>query len=112
MLPHLARSSEMIHAPASYFSPQVRQTLAVSCLPSMMEIQNNLCQHCSVSFSVWTGPVGSSLSLFLIEKVMKRLVAGQILRKGILRKMRRLASILGTWHVFQLILEELLENLQ
>jgi hypothetical protein len=77
-----------------------------------MEIHNNICKHSSVSWIAMAGPVGSSLSLFVLEKAAKRLVAGQILRKGILRKIRRLATILGTWHVFQLMLEEFLENLQ
>jgi len=96
----LVRSSTALYVPTSHLTPRVRQTFAASCLPSL------------VSYTVLAGPVASSLTLFVIEKAVKRLVAGQILRKGVLRKIRRLAILLGTWDVFHMVLNEFLENLQ
>ena len=56
------------------------------------------------------GPVATAVVLFVVEKAMSRALKGQILRKGVLRKMRRLSHMVLEWNVVLSILYDILED--
>jgi hypothetical protein len=58
------------------------------------------------------GPVSMAVLLYVGERVLGRLVAGQLLRKGIARKIRRLVYMIVDWHVLQEVLYDYLEDVQ
>ena len=57
------------------------------------------------------GPISSAVVLFVFERFMKRAVAGQLLRKGVSRKIRRLRTMLTEWHMVHEVLCDLFEDL-
>ena len=60
---------------------------------------------------VTMGPVVASLAMYATRRMLTRLVAGQILRKGVHRKIRRLGSMFMEHHVLIDICNELVEDL-
>ena len=52
------------------------------------------------------GPVTTAIVLFGAEKLLKRITAGQIHRKGVLRKARRLMGMVLEFHTICSILED------
>ena len=57
------------------------------------------------------GPVVASLVLYATERLLSRIMAGQIHRKGLSRKMRRLTSMMTTQSILVEILSDFLEEL-
>ena len=57
------------------------------------------------------GPVSMAVAMYVGERLLGRLVAGQILRKGVARKIRRLAGMILDVHVMYEVLYECLENM-
>jgi hypothetical protein len=57
------------------------------------------------------GPVSTAVVLYVAERLLLRLVAGQLLRKGIARKLRRLFDMIFNVHVMYEILSDYLEDL-
>jgi hypothetical protein len=57
------------------------------------------------------GPVVSSIVLYTVERFLNRLVAGQLLRKGVSRKIRRLVSMMVTAHVIYEVVFDMLEDM-
>jgi hypothetical protein len=70
----------------------------------------NIRQENTISLSM--GPVSMAVLLYVGERVLGRLVAGQLLRKGIARKIRRLVYMIVDWHVLQEVLYDYLEDVQ
>ena len=62
-------------------------------------------------FLLHMGPISSAVGLFVLERVIKRAVAGQLLRKGVTRKIRRLRTMLTEWHMVHEILCDLFDDL-
>ena len=60
---------------------------------------------------VTMGPVVAALAMYATRRMLTRLVAGQILRKGVHRKIRRLGSMFMEHHVLIDICNELVEDL-
>ena len=61
--------------------------------------------------SVTMGPVIASLAMYATKRMLSRLVAGQLFRKGIPRKIRRLFSMMTQDEVFVDLLQDFLEEL-
>ena len=58
------------------------------------------------------GPITASVVLYVVERVLTRAVHGQLLRRGIARKIRRLVAMVVEWHVLYEVFHDLLEDLQ
>ena len=58
------------------------------------------------------GPITASVVLYVVERVLTRAVHGQLLRRGIARKIRRLVAMVVEWHVLYEVFYDLLEDLQ
>jgi hypothetical protein len=56
------------------------------------------------------GPVATAVVLFVTERAVSRAVKGQLLRKGVLRKMRRLRHMVFESNLVFSIFCEILEN--
>jgi hypothetical protein len=61
--------------------------------------------------SLYMGPVSTAVVLYVAERLLTRLVAGQLLRKGIARKMRRLGVMLIEWHLMYEVVCDLLDDI-
>ena len=57
------------------------------------------------------GPVATAVVLFVVEKAVSRAVKGQLMRKGVLRKMRRLSRMVLEWNVVLSILYDMMEDI-
>ncbi len=56
------------------------------------------------------GPVSMAVVMYAGERLLTRLVSGQLLRKGIARKIRRLTKMVLDWHVIEQIVNDYLED--
>ena len=63
------------------------------------------------SLSLTMGPVVASLAMYATHRMLKRLVAGQLFRKGIPRKFRRLLSMMMEYEVLADVFSEFMEEL-
>ena len=61
--------------------------------------------------SILMGPVVASLALYVTERLLTRMMAGQLLRKGIYRKMRRLTGMMMEHSILADLLSDFLEEL-
>jgi hypothetical protein len=60
--------------------------------------------------TVSMGPVATAVLLYAAEKFVVRLSAGQILRKGVLRKIRRLMRMVLEVHILIEIVQDVMED--
>jgi hypothetical protein len=60
--------------------------------------------------SVLMGPVIASLVLYGMERICTRVLAGQLLRKGIRRKVRRLAGMMTQVEVLSDVLPDFIDD--
>jgi hypothetical protein len=67
-------------------------------------------QQTALSLSM--GPVSMAIVLYVGERLIDRLMAGQLLRKGVARKMRRLMYMILDVHVMYEIFCDCLEDIQ
>ena len=85
---------------------------------SLSVIPNAYCTHntrgvnTNTALYLTMGPVTTSLVLFVAEKAFTRAFKGQLLRKGVLRKMKRLAHMILDWGILCEVLSDVLEDLQ
>jgi hypothetical protein len=56
------------------------------------------------------GPVSTAVVLYVVERLLTRVVAGQIHRKGIIRKIRRLAYMVVEFHMLSEIFMDIIED--
>jgi hypothetical protein len=56
------------------------------------------------------GPVTTAVGLYALERLMTRIMAGQIHRRGIIRKMRRLMFIVLEFHMLCEIIQDVMED--
>jgi hypothetical protein len=56
------------------------------------------------------GPVSSAIVLYAMDRAVRRLVAGQILRKGVVRKMKRLMRMMSEFSVVSEIVQDVIED--
>ena len=63
------------------------------------------------SLSLTMGPVVASLAMYATHRILQRLVAGQLFRKGIPRKIRRLVSMMMEYEVLADVFSEFMEEL-
>lgn len=56
------------------------------------------------------GPVTTAVVLYGTERLLMRIAAGQIHRKGVVRKARRLMSMVLEFHIICSIIEDTLED--
>lgn len=61
--------------------------------------------------SMKMGPVSMAVAMYVGERLLGCLVAGQLMRKGIARKIQRLAVIVFDVHVMYEVMYECLEDL-
>ena len=64
----------------------------------------------SPQLSLLMGPVSTAVLVYVAEKFILRLTAGQILRKGVSRKMRRLTRMLLDCDILVEVLQDVLED--
>ena len=57
------------------------------------------------------GPVTMAVVLYVGERLLGRMVSGQLLRKGVARKIRRLVYMITDVHVLHEVLQDLLEDI-
>jgi len=57
------------------------------------------------------GPVTMAVVLYVGERLLGRMVSGQLLRKGVARKIRRLVYMITDVHVLQEVFQDLLEDI-
>jgi hypothetical protein len=57
------------------------------------------------------GPVVASLAMYATERLVSRLVAGQILRKGVARKLRILVRLMMKESVLHGVFSDFLEDI-
>ena len=76
-------------------------------------IHSNMCttERPSNACAMSMGPVSMAVAMYVGERLLGRLVAGQIMRKGIARKIRRLTGMILDAHVMYEVLYEYLENM-
>jgi Ni/Fe-hydrogenase subunit HybB-like protein len=58
------------------------------------------------------GPVSMAVVLYVGERLLDRLVSGQLLRKGVVRKIRRLLRMILDVHVLYEMFYDYLEDIQ
>jgi hypothetical protein len=56
------------------------------------------------------GPVTAAISLYIAERIVTRIVKGQVFRKGIIRKLRRLNNMILEWHIIHEMICDILED--
>ena len=76
-------------------------------------IYSNMCttERAPNSCAMSMGPVSMAVAMYVGERIIGRLVAGQIMRKGIARKIRRLTGMILDAHIMYEVLYEYLENM-
>jgi hypothetical protein len=57
------------------------------------------------------GPVSMAVAMYVGERLLGRMVNGQLMRKGVARKIRRLAFMILDMHVLYEVLYDCLEDL-
>jgi hypothetical protein len=62
--------------------------------------------------SLSMGPVSMAVVLYVGERLLDRLVSGQLLRKGVVRKIRRLLRMILDVHVLYEMFYDYLEDIQ
>lgn len=62
------------------------------------------------TFSLVMGPVSTAVLVYVAERVVLRLTAGQIMRKGVSRKIKRLVNMVLEHHLLFEILQDILED--
>ena len=60
---------------------------------------------------VTMGPVVASIAMYATRRMLSRLVAGQILRKGVQRKIRRMGSMIMEYDILSEVFSDLFEEL-
>jgi hypothetical protein len=56
------------------------------------------------------GPVTSAVALYITERIVTRIAKGQVFRKGVIRKLRRLNNMILEWHIIHEIVCDILED--
>ena len=69
------------------------------------------CYHRHHHVSITMGPVIASLAMYATKRMVSRLVAGQLFRKGIPRKIRRMFSMMTQDDVVVDVLGDLFEEI-
>lgn len=57
------------------------------------------------------GPVSTAVILFIAEKAVSRAAKGQLLRKGVIRKIRRLTTMILEWNVVFTVLCDIIDDI-
>ena len=57
------------------------------------------------------GPITSAVLLYGVERLLTRILAGQIHRKGVIRKIRRLSSMIVEFHTMCDIIMDVVEDM-
>ena len=60
---------------------------------------------------MYMGPVAAAVILYVAERLVSRLFAGQLLRKGVPRKMRRLKGMLTEVHVIHAVALDIIDDI-
>jgi hypothetical protein len=60
---------------------------------------------------MYMGPVSAAVVLYVAERFLSRIIAGQVLRKGVSRKLRRLRVMLTEWHVIYEVACDVLDDI-
>jgi hypothetical protein len=58
------------------------------------------------------GPVSAAVVMYIAERAVTRIANGQLMRRGIIRKIRRLGSMVLEWHMLLEVVYDLLEDMQ
>ena len=58
------------------------------------------------------GPVSAAVVMYIAERAVTRIANGQLMRRGIIRKIRRLGSMVLEWHMLLEVVYDLLEDIQ
>lgn len=67
---------------------------------------------CNIATSAMQmGPVTTAVGLYAIERLATRIMAGQIHRKGVLRKIKRLMSMVLEFHMMCEIMQDVVEDI-
>jgi len=57
------------------------------------------------------GPVSASVVVYVAGRLLHRVCNGQILRKGVFRKMQRMGALMVEWHLLYEVLLDCLEDM-
>ena len=76
--------------------------------PSLTGMRVTRLQHPQLSLSM--GPVSAAVLVYVTKRFLSRLIAGQILRKGVSRKIRRLTHMMLDYDILVEILNDVLED--
>jgi hypothetical protein len=57
------------------------------------------------------GPVSASVLLYVAGRLLNRICHGQLMRRGVLRKMRRMGVLMVEWHLLYEVLLDCLEDM-
>jgi hypothetical protein len=57
------------------------------------------------------GPVTTAVGLYAVERLLTRIMAGQIHRKGVIRKVRRLLSMVTEFHMMWEMMQDVIEDM-
>ena len=69
-------------------------------------------RHASTPTPVVMGPVTASIVLYVGSRLVNRICNGQLMRKGVPRKMRRMCTLLVVdWHLLYEMLLDCLEDI-
>ena len=68
---------------------------------------SNRCRNGLISM----GPVSAAVLLYVGERALTRAVNGQLLRRGISRKIRRLVGMICQWHMIYEVVYDMLEDM-
>jgi hypothetical protein len=70
---------------------------------------SNRCRNGLINSSM--GPVSAAVILYIGERALTRAVNGQLLRRGISRKIRRLVGMICHWHMIYEVVYDMLEDM-
>jgi len=57
------------------------------------------------------GPVSASVLLYVAGRLLNRISNGQLMRRGVFRKMRRMGALMVEWHLVYEVLLDCLEDM-
>ena len=57
------------------------------------------------------GPVSASVLLYVAGRLLNRICNGQLMRRGVFRKMRRMGALMVEWHLVYEVLIDCLEDM-
>ena len=57
------------------------------------------------------GPVISAVGIYVINRIVIRVLKGQVFRKGVTRKLKRLSNMILEWHIIYEMIYDILEDI-